>query len=292
MNHNQYNKVFVSFSGGKDSVATYLKALENYPKESIELIFCETGDELPTTYDYIKYFHENIHPITRLTQKIVSVSDTGRRSLENVSIDVCMPVDKVKEKYHTVFDEIRHRHLRNPNVPPFPSGGIRHCTRALKVNVFNKHIRNSVSLDNRKNILVAIGLRKQESKNRSKTTEWKFDIVNNWQIWYPICDFSIEQVMDIHSDNNVLVNKSYAYTQRSNCIGCSFVSMKDVKRVVDHFGEEIIKDWIDLEDEVGYTFKKWISIRDYNSEKYDNSNPLYVADRCDSGFCDFNTEDL
>ena len=43
----------VSVSGGKDSTATLLLALERVPREQIVAIFCDTGNEIPITYIYL-----------------------------------------------------------------------------------------------------------------------------------------------------------------------------------------------------------------------------------------------
>jgi len=45
----------VSVSGGKDSAATAIVALETQPRESLRFIFCDTGNEHASTYEYIEY---------------------------------------------------------------------------------------------------------------------------------------------------------------------------------------------------------------------------------------------
>jgi len=45
----------VSVSGGKDSAATAIVALETQPRESLRFIFCDTGNEHASTYEYINY---------------------------------------------------------------------------------------------------------------------------------------------------------------------------------------------------------------------------------------------
>jgi 3'-phosphoadenosine 5'-phosphosulfate sulfotransferase (PAPS reductase)/FAD synthetase len=45
----------VSISGGKDSAATAILALETMPRESLRFIFCDTGNEHASTYEYIDY---------------------------------------------------------------------------------------------------------------------------------------------------------------------------------------------------------------------------------------------
>jgi 3'-phosphoadenosine 5'-phosphosulfate sulfotransferase (PAPS reductase)/FAD synthetase len=45
----------VSISGGKDSAATAILALETMPSKSLRFIFCDTGNEHESTYDYVSY---------------------------------------------------------------------------------------------------------------------------------------------------------------------------------------------------------------------------------------------
>lgn len=50
----------VSISGGKDSAATALVALETMPRESLRFIFCDTGNEHESTYGYVAYMGEHL----------------------------------------------------------------------------------------------------------------------------------------------------------------------------------------------------------------------------------------
>lgn len=45
----------VSISGGKDSAATAILALETMPRESLRFIFCDTGNEHESTHEWIAY---------------------------------------------------------------------------------------------------------------------------------------------------------------------------------------------------------------------------------------------
>ena len=45
----------ISVSGGKDSTATLLLALDRFPRESVAPIFCDTGNEHQAVYDYLDY---------------------------------------------------------------------------------------------------------------------------------------------------------------------------------------------------------------------------------------------
>lgn len=48
----------VSVSGGKDSAATLLLALQRFPMEKIIPIFCDTGNEHQEVYDYLSYLEQ------------------------------------------------------------------------------------------------------------------------------------------------------------------------------------------------------------------------------------------
>lgn len=50
----------VSISGGKDSAATALVALETMPRESLRFIFCDTGNEHESVYDYVAYMARHL----------------------------------------------------------------------------------------------------------------------------------------------------------------------------------------------------------------------------------------
>jgi len=51
-------KHVISVSGGKDSTATLLLALERCPRESILPIFCDTGNEHEAVYEYLSYLEQ------------------------------------------------------------------------------------------------------------------------------------------------------------------------------------------------------------------------------------------
>lgn len=50
----------VSISGGKDSAATAIVALETQPRDSLRFIFCDTGNEHESTYEYVRYMAQHL----------------------------------------------------------------------------------------------------------------------------------------------------------------------------------------------------------------------------------------
>ena len=53
-------RIVVSFSGGKDSQACLIWAVNKYGKNNVEAVFCDTGWEHPATYEHINYVCENM----------------------------------------------------------------------------------------------------------------------------------------------------------------------------------------------------------------------------------------
>lgn len=53
----------IGISGGKDSTATALYAIENI-EEPLRFVFCDTGIESPATYEYIAYLDEKFKALT------------------------------------------------------------------------------------------------------------------------------------------------------------------------------------------------------------------------------------
>ena len=52
----------VSVSGGKDSTALLLLAIERQP-DNLQAVFADTGNEHQITYDYVQYLNDTVFPI-------------------------------------------------------------------------------------------------------------------------------------------------------------------------------------------------------------------------------------
>jgi 3'-phosphoadenosine 5'-phosphosulfate sulfotransferase (PAPS reductase)/FAD synthetase len=52
----------VSVSGGKDSTALLLLAIERQP-DNMQAVFADTGNEHELTYEYVQYLNDNVFPI-------------------------------------------------------------------------------------------------------------------------------------------------------------------------------------------------------------------------------------
>ena len=75
-------KVIVTFSGGKDSLASLLWVRNNLTKDFIT-VFCDTGWEHPLTYQYIKEIREKLDVIGISSEQV----DKNQVVVKHVKID-------------------------------------------------------------------------------------------------------------------------------------------------------------------------------------------------------------
>jgi len=121
-------KVIVPFSGGKDSQACLLYAIEKYGLKNVTAAFCDTSWENEITYRHIEYVLK-------------------RLKVENVVL--------TSEKYGGMIDlAIKKKR--------FPSTKSRFCTTELKVIPMINYI-----LSLKDHLLIVQGIRSDESKTRS-----------------------------------------------------------------------------------------------------------------------------
>lgn len=288
LNPADFKHILVAFSGGKDSVASFLTVRDaGVDMDRVSLIFTDTGHEMPETYDYLRWFDKTVFPVQRLVQHVsIQNPETGRRRLRNTLVDWDTPIsDFPGLGYLTIFDEIRNRYQSNPDVPVWPGHGIRYCTRALKINPFYKFIRHRVEKEKRgSDILIVKGLRREESSQREDTPEFGIESSGGdlYNVWFPVYDLTLEQVFNLHWKHDIQINPVYGIRTRSNCVGCPFASDSDIVKTRNIY-PDIFDEYAAIEDETGYTWRHNTSIKDINSL---NDNESSDDPSCNSGFCD------
>lgn len=107
----------VSVSGGKDSAALAVYLNQQYPQLPVEYVFCDTGCELPETYEFL----EKLEALLGAEVKRLNALDMlgiKKKAGRN-------PFDVILNEYYGGF-------LPNPQA--------RWCTRILKIQPFEKHI--------------------------------------------------------------------------------------------------------------------------------------------------------
>jgi 3'-phosphoadenosine 5'-phosphosulfate sulfotransferase (PAPS reductase)/FAD synthetase len=222
-------KYIVSVSGGKDSTALLLYALNNLQvssEDEIVPVFCDTGWEHDDTYRYLDYLEK------KLGIKIIRIKSElgGMREL-------CL---------HQKF---------------MPNRIMRFCTTELKQKPFKKWIyENFVSkgID----FISLIGVRRDESKMRSN--EECFKIVRetfNRKAFFiktlqPIVYWSTKRVFEYIEENGLEPNPLYAQGySRVGCYPCVFANKAELQMLDGKYLERLRNLEKEVSEKLGKTAK-------------------------------------
>lgn len=216
-------KVIVSFSGGKDSLASLLWVRNNLTKDFIT-VFCDTGWEHPLTYKYIEEVQE------QLGLNLITVKSKKFNGM----------VDLTKKKSR------------------WPSSQRRFCTSELKTIPMIDYILDEVNDD----VLIIQGIRAAESAKRAEMskqcTYFKYYVQpygkdKNGKDKYhtyrrkdvlafrkkyaddllrPVFDWSAQQVIDYILENGIQPNPLYRMGyKRVGCFPCVMASQQDIYNI-------------------------------------------------------------
>ncbi len=238
-------KIFVLYSGGKDSQASLIWSVKKYGAINCEAVFCDTGWENPVTYKHI----------------VSTCNDL------NVKLNII-----VSKKYNGMIDlAIKKKR--------FPSTKARFCTAELKSKPAIDFILNQ-----NQHLIIIEGIRKNESLSRSRMhaecTYFKYyfepyghDKIGNprfhsyrkkdiieWTKQFnadkirPIFDWSANQTLDFIKENGQLPNPLYYQGfGRVGCFPCIMSKHSELRLIYENHPEqwEYLKQ---VEIETGSTF--------------------------------------
>lgn len=188
-------KVIASVSGGKDSAAMSLHLTELGIDH--ERVFMDTGWESDLTYEYLRGpLTAKLGPITEIRADIDFLGLVRKKGL-------------------------------------FPSRVMRFCTTELKVFPIRKYIAERV--EQGIEIVNVVGIRRDESKARSKMAEWEWDDGFDCEIWRPLVKWTKDDVIKIHERHNLPLNPLYALgAGRVGCWPCIHSGKKEIAVVAKH----------------------------------------------------------
>jgi 3'-phosphoadenosine 5'-phosphosulfate sulfotransferase (PAPS reductase)/FAD synthetase len=206
-------EIIVSVSGGKDSTACCLKLFEmGYSKKDFRRVFMDTGWEDRQTYEYLDYLEKHIGKIEKIRRNI---------DISQMPEEMQKFILQEEEKLGHQSDFLRL--VMKKNI--FPSHFRKYCTSNLKIEPFSDYIQDQ---DN--DVIVVLGLRRAESRRRSKITEWEWNEKYNNYMWRPLYLWSEEDVINIHSRFNILPNRLYLQgANRVGCYPCIYSRKKEIK---------------------------------------------------------------
>lgn len=226
---NTYTSAIVSYSTGIDSTGALYWALThlNTKVTKLYLLYCDTRME----YDInLKLFY-----------------DTARK----------FNMIPVLIKNHESFMDLLKRRQMWPDMKN------RWCTSYLKTDATNKWIRkNREKLGVR--CLFITGERREESPRRAKMPEVSIHTTSlkttrkgvftcHWL--RPCLDYSKPVMFDMGKELVLPSHPCYDYCSRCSCMFCVFMKNDHAKANMKHHPEKIM-EWIQIEKEIGHTWKK------------------------------------
>lgn len=241
----------VPVSGGKDSTATLLKAIDENA-ENLIAVMADTGNEHELTYEYIDYLEQTLKvPIRR-----VRADFSGRFAKRRDYLQSDRAVREWPEAAR-----LRAIELMQPTGNPFldlcmlkgrfPSRMAQFCTHELKVGPMMEQVSLPL-LDGGKNRVVSWqGVRADESLARRDKPMWERDLGDDesgaglW-IYRPIIDWSAQDVFRYLAEHGVKPNPLYLQGMgRVGCMPCINAGKNELREIANRFPEHVerIAEW-------------------------------------------------
>lgn len=275
-------KHVVSVSGGKDSAATLLLALERCPRESVIPIFCDTGNEHAEVYEYLAYLEQALDiEIVRLK---ADFSEQIARKRVFVARDQRIGRDKRGRRLRW-SNKAKRRALAalyptgNPFLDlclwkgRFPSRKAQFCTEELKRNMAVAYQLDLIDAGHR--VVSWQGVRRDESLNRRSAKKIERVGPKLWA-FRPLVDWTAPHVFDYCARCGIQPNPLYTQgMNRVGCMPCINVGKNELRQIAARF-PEALEEKTEWERLVGQASKRGFSTF-FNKELHEkNCQDIHV----------------
>jgi 3'-phosphoadenosine 5'-phosphosulfate sulfotransferase (PAPS reductase)/FAD synthetase len=233
----------VSISGGKDSTATLLRAIELGVK-NISAVFADTGNEQQATYDYIAHLSE----FTGIEIDVVKADFSMQVLRKKEIIKTKWVADGALSKLEA--DEMAD--LLEPTGNPFldlclwkgrfPSTMARFCSSELKHEPLDIYQLGKSKLGR---VISWQGVRGEESPSRARLSTWDRGEYGSI-IYRPILHWKWARVFEQHDKHGINPNPLYKQgMSRVGCMPCIHANKKELASIAMRYPEEIarIAEW-------------------------------------------------
>lgn len=233
----------VSVSGGKDSTACYLLAIES--GRPFRAVFADTGNEHDAVYEYIA----NLSKLTGGPVVETVRADFSRRLAqhrayilekwpgEGVTDEIVQAAAEINQPTGNQFLDLCVLKGR------FPSRMAQFCTEELKtIPIVAQVVMPMLSAGP---VLQWLGIRADESRNRAKQPRYNRHDSGSF-VWRPIFRWSVEDVWAKHRQHGIEPNPLYAMGMgRVGCMPCINCGKGEFSRIARQFPEHVerIRRW-------------------------------------------------
>ena len=241
-----YATNIISISGGKDSTAMWLLALER-ETENLEVIFADVGHEHPKTYEYIEYLEKRLGKVRRIKSDFTEQIERKRKVVQTKWREEGVPENIIDDALEV---------LKPTGIPfldlclwkgRFPSSMARFCTQELKVRPIFEQVYMPLFEQN-KHVVSWQGIRADESSSRAKMTE-REETPEGFEIYRPILKWSVYDVFNMHEKYGIEPNPLYKQgMNRVGCMPCINSNKEEIYEIARRYPEEIerVKEWEEI----------------------------------------------
>lgn len=235
----------VSVSGGKDSTATALLALDQH-RGQCRFVFADTGNEHPLTLGYLRdYLPTKLgHPIETVRADFSRQIAGKRAYVETKWPEKGVPAEIVARALSVLHP------TGNPFLDlciwkgRFPSRKAQFCTQELKRYPLDAYLLDRIA-EHDGPVESWRGIRRDESQNRSDAQERELTAEGYW-IVHPIVSWTAQQVVDSVIGRGVALNPLYTQgMRRVGCMPCINCGKDELLEISKRFPEHIdkIREW-------------------------------------------------
>lgn len=222
-----YTSVIVSYSNGIDSTGALYWALQEFSKDKIFLLYCDTGFEYP---ENIKMFYR-----TAAFLGIKPVLLQHPKGFLNLLLEERLKWPDMKNRW---------------------------CTAYLKTGITDKWIRSHRDILGNKCLFIS-GERRDESKSRAKLPEIEYHSTTLWTKrkgdftchWFrPCLDYEKGKMFEQGKELHLEPHFCYEYLGRCSCMACMFMPDAHAIENMRRYPEQI-KPFVDAEIKLCHTWK-------------------------------------
>lgn len=241
----------VSVSGGKDSTATLLIALERFGRDRVVPIFCDTGNEHEAVYEYLDYLELALEIKIRRLKSNFDSEIANKRMF--IARDLRTGRKDGKKIRWSNRKKRRALEILHPTGNPyldlclwkgrFPSRKAQFCTEHLKR---NPAVEFQLSLHDQGHTVVSWqGVRRDESMNRRNAKQFE-RVGPRFYTFRPIVDWTAADVFSYCGSKGIQANPLYLQGMgRVGCMPCINANKAELAQIARRFPEHIarIHEW-------------------------------------------------
>ncbi|MBU2853003.1 phosphoadenosine phosphosulfate reductase domain-containing protein [Acidithiobacillus ferriphilus] len=228
----------VGLSGGKDSTATLLLAIDKVGIDRVLPVFADTGNEHPQTYEYLKHLEAQLGiSIMRVKPDF---TEEFKRKRKFISEDRRTKRNKFGTKLRW-SNKAKRRALLvlyptgNPFLDlcmlngQFPTNKTRFCTETLKRDLFVEMVDEIVQANKGNKVVVWQGVRRDESAKRADARKFS-RVIRGFYNFRPLITWSVDDVFKCIADHGIQPNPLYASDlSRVGCAPCIYSNKPDLR---------------------------------------------------------------